>query len=56
MTVHHDNPEPDPEMTEKPKVSALLGMGGKNKLERGGHGHEAREFSTTRHIHCDFFC
>lgn len=35
MAVHHNSPEPDPEMTEKP----LLGIRGKNKLERGRTGH-----------------
>lgn len=57
MTVHHDHPEPDPEMTEKPKDFCTAGDGRKEKTRKGEDmGREAREFSTTRHIHCDFFC
>ena len=35
MTVHHDNPEPDPETIEMPKGFCMAGDGRKNKLERG---------------------
>lgn len=35
MTVHHDNPEPDPETTGMPKGFCMAGDGRKNKLERG---------------------
>lgn len=34
MTVHHNNPEPDPETTEMPKGFCMAGDKRKNKLER----------------------
>ena len=57
MTVHHDNPELDPEMTETPKGFYITGDGTKEQTRKWEDtGREAGEFSTTRHIHCNFFC
>lgn len=36
MTVHHDNPQPDPETTEKPEGFCTAGNGRKECTRKGG--------------------